>query len=145
MRLGIGFRFGVFTVEDQFTYDRQGLARRRIDVVVGPARPQCIFIELQAFTLDTAKNHGAQPAVAHWIGFHPLTCRLVIPQHRRRFCRALGRSTGHACDLCEGRRGGGGQHTGHASLNQGTSRHIHLGFLGIIGCVFIIGLMYYVY
>src|SRR3546814_3462502 len=66
LHLGIGQRLGlgIAASEDQVAYLGQSLARTRVDVRIGTARPERIFVELKPLALDSAEQHRAEPAVA---------------------------------------------------------------------------------
>src|SRR3546814_13514837 len=82
--LGIGQRLGlgIAASEDQVAYLGQSLARTRVDVRIGTARPERIFVELKPLALDSAEQHRAEPAVADGQRLGPDAGRLGVPEQR---------------------------------------------------------------
>ena len=56
-------------------------------VVVGFTLPDCVFVELDFFRGDAAKDHSTESAVSYGQGLDPFDRRLFVPQAeiRRRF------------------------------------------------------------
>src|SRR3546814_20154402 len=85
LHLGIGQRLGlgIAASEDQVAYLGQSLARTRVDVRIGTARPERIFVELKPLALDSAEQHRDEPAVADGQRLGPDAGRLGVPEQER--------------------------------------------------------------
>src|SRR3546814_18982433 len=82
LHLGIGQRLGlgIAASEDQVAYLGQSLARTRVDVRIGTARPERIFVELKPLALDSAEQHRAEQTVADGLSLGPAAGRLGVPE-----------------------------------------------------------------
>ncbi len=83
-----------FSIEQELPDFGQMYVRAGADIIVRPAFPERVLIELDAFVGDAAEDHCPQPAVADGQGIRPFFRRLRIPQSCRR----------HGSGLCLDRR-----------------------------------------
>jgi hypothetical protein len=49
-------------------------------VIVWSARPDSLFVELNALVLHAAEDHGAEPSVTHRQSIRPQLRRLDVPE-----------------------------------------------------------------
>jgi len=58
----------------------QGCASFGVRGMIGAACPKSVLVELEAFEVDAAEDHGAEAPVADWQGLHPLASRALVPK-----------------------------------------------------------------
>ena len=73
-------RGGVFARGEEATDFGEGGGGRGVGGVVGAAGPEGVLVELKAFVLDAAEDHGAEAAIAERKGLDPLGGGLAIPE-----------------------------------------------------------------
>ena len=71
----------VFVVEHEPAYIGENGACIRIIPVVGSARPEGVFVELQAFGIESAEHHGTQASIPDGKRVGPGWCRLPVPKN----------------------------------------------------------------
>ena len=70
----------VLTGGEESTDLRQGCACLGVRGIVGAASPKSVLVELEAFVVDAAEDHGAEATIADRQGLHPLAGRALIPK-----------------------------------------------------------------
>ncbi len=80
--------FDVLARGDQAAQFRQDLLRLRVVPILRAARPERVFVQLEAFAADAAEDHGAEAAVADRKCFHPARCGTPIPERQRAVLRS---------------------------------------------------------
>jgi hypothetical protein len=88
------FRLSLFVLEEQLADLRQVLSGAVVRVVVGPAAPERVLVELIAVFRRVAEDHGPEPAVTDGQSLRPLPGRRIVPKAQSRL-RIAG---GQACD-----------------------------------------------
>jgi hypothetical protein len=80
--------FLLFSIKEELADFRQVFGRAFMLVFVRLAFPQGVFVELQMFIGNAAKEHAPEPAIADRKRLDPLLSRMLIPKDKRRGRRA---------------------------------------------------------
>jgi len=75
--------FGVFAVENQPAHLRQRGKRVGVVRIIRAAGPERVFVKLEMFASDAAKNHRTQTAIANGQRLGPFLGGPAIPQRQR--------------------------------------------------------------
>ncbi len=73
------FRLLLPALEQQLPYSVEIAVGAQVGIIVGFARPERLFVELDTLLFGAPEDHRPQPAVPHGQGFGPLLSRPVVP------------------------------------------------------------------